>query len=134
MMVRRAVPSADELAFLRHPPRALARIATTDAAGVPHVVPGGWEWDDAAGELVLGGHDVPRTRRARHVRRSSVAAVVMDGVDERAGFRPWALLVRGAARVDEAAGVIRLVPRELLSWGLESVTAPERLANSQHPE
>lgn len=110
----------EELGLLRRPPpRSLARIATVDAAGEPHVVPGGWTYDDATGELVLGGHDVRGTRRARHVRRSGRAAVTIDGVADGPGWRPWALLVRGDARVDEAAGTIRLTPTWTRSWGLE---------------
>ena len=75
IQVRRAITAggrdgrADaELAFLSDPRLALGRIATVDPKGMPHVVPTGWSWDVAAGELVLGGHDVPATRRARHVR------------------------------------------------------------------
>jgi pyridoxamine 5'-phosphate oxidase family protein len=117
-MARRTTPTNQERAFLQNPPRTLARIATIDANGMPHVVPGGWSWDDETGEIVLGGHDVPSTRRARHIRQSGVAAVTIDGVDHSEGFHPWALLIRGSARVDEAAGVIRLTPHEITSWGL----------------
>lgn len=119
-MTAGAGPGAHALAFLRHPPDlALARIATVDADGLPHVVPGGWSWDDDAGELVLGGRDVPRTRRADHVRRTGVAAVTIDGVDTSAGWAPWALLVRGRARVEEGEGAIRLRPDHVTSWGLD---------------
>ena len=112
----------EELAFLRGGgPRALARIATVDERGRPHVVPGGWAWDDDAGELVLGGRDVPTTRRARHVRANGHVAVTIDGVDTAGGWAPWALLLRCRARVDEARGEIRLRPDRVTSWGLGSV-------------
>lgn len=119
-----------EVGFLVNPPeRALARIATVDAEGVPHVVPGGWAYDAAAGELVLGGHDVLRTRRARHVRRSEVAAVVIDGLAPGPGWHPWGVLVRGRARVDEDAGALRVALDDISSWGLEGMarTRPARL-------
>lgn len=111
--------SEAELRFLRSDVRALARIATVDSAGVPHVVPGGWGWVDDPGELLLTGRDVPRTARAAHVRRTGVAAVSIDGVREGPGWAPWALLVRGPALVDDEAGVIRLRPTWTRSWGLD---------------
>lgn len=120
--MKRAHLTEAEAGFLADPPpRALARIATVDSEGVPHVVPGGWAYDAVAGELVLGGHDVLRSRRARHVRRSGVAAVVIDGLVPGPGWRPWGLLVRGRARVDEAAGALRLAIDDIRSWGLEGL-------------
>jgi pyridoxamine 5'-phosphate oxidase family protein len=116
----------DALAFLAEPPRpVLARVATVDRAGMPHVVPTGWSWDAAVGELVLGGHDVLGTRRARHVRATGVAAVVIDGVDTSEGWAPWAVVVRGQARVDDESAEIRVTPTEITSWGLRpSGTTP----------
>jgi len=114
-----------ERSFLTEPPvRALARIATVDSRGRPHVVPGGWGWDPDAGErgeLVLGGRNVPATARAAHVRATGWAAVTIDGIRDTDGWQPWALLVRGPARVDEEAGEIRLCPDRVRSWGLEGM-------------
>lgn len=106
--------------FLTSGAQSLARIATVDEAGMPHVVPGGWSWDATAGELVLGGRDVPSTARARHVRRHGVVAVSIDGVREAEGWAPWALLLRGPAIVQD--GAIRLRPDWTRSWGLEEPT------------
>lgn len=115
-----------ELAFLAAPPqRALARIATVDDDGMPHVVPGGWSYDRSRNELVLGGHDVVRTRRARHVESSRVAAVVIDGVLPEPGWRPWAFVARGRARLDREAGAIRISLDDVRSWGLEFVVASD---------
>ena len=117
-----AAPTPEQLAFLTDPPPlALGRIATVDPKGMPHVVPTGWSWDVAAGELVLGGHDVPATRRARHVRATRVAAVTIDGVDTTRGWAPWAVIIRGHARVDEHAATIRVTPTEITSWGLDGL-------------
>ncbi|HKX65758.1 MAG TPA: pyridoxamine 5'-phosphate oxidase family protein [Intrasporangium sp.] len=117
-----AAPTPEQLAFLTDPPPlALGRIATVDPKGMPHVVPTGWSWDVAAGELVLGGHDVPATRRARHVRATRVAAVTIDGVDTTRGWAPWAVIIRGHARVDEHAATIRVTPTEIMSWGLDGL-------------
>ncbi|MDQ3382642.1 MAG: pyridoxamine 5'-phosphate oxidase family protein [Actinomycetota bacterium] len=112
-----------ERAFLADPPRTLARIATVDPDGMPHVVPGGWSYDGQSGDLVLGGRDVLSTRRAGNVRRSGVAAVVIDGVETGSGWAPWALVVRGPARLDEPVGAIRVSIAEVTSWGLEELAA-----------
>jgi len=117
-------PTPEQLAFLTDPPaHVLARVATVDRKGLPHVVPTGWSWDVAAGELVLGGHDVLHTRRARHVQATGVAAVVIDGVDTSQGWAPWAVVVRGDARVEEDAAAVVVTPTEILSWGLKGLGA-----------
>ena len=120
-MTGRSTLNAAERSFVAHPPRSLARIATVDQAGMPHVVPGGWSYDEANHELVLGGRDVPATRRAEHVRRSAVAAVVIDGLAHGPGWAPWAFVVRGRARVDEEDGTIKVACDRVTSWGLEGV-------------
>lgn len=114
-----------ERRFLDDPPRSLARIATVDSRGMPHVVPAGWSFDPAAGELVLGGRDVARTKRAGHIRASGRAAVVIDGLTPGAGWSPWALIVRGRARVDETSGTIRLACDEITSWGLDTLNGQQ---------
>ena len=123
-MSRRSL-TRSELSFLSHPPqRALARIATVDSAGLPHVVAGGWSYDSESGDLILGGREVPQTRRAQFVRDTGVAAVVIDGLADGPGWRPWGIQVRGRASVDEAAGAIRLTVDDVTSWGLEAVGQP----------
>lgn len=119
----RSTLSETERRWLADPPRALARVATVDANGLPHVVPGGWSFDPASSEMVLGGRDVPGTARARHVRASGTAAVVVDGLVPGPAFSPWAFVVRGRARVDEAAGEIRIATESVISWGLENELA-----------
>lgn len=108
-----------ERAFLARGERSLARIATVDEHGLPHVVPGGWQWDADAEELVLTGRKVARTARAAHVRRTGVAAVSIDGIAEGPGWSPWAFLARGPAHVDETEDTIRLRPTWVRSWGLD---------------
>lgn len=110
-----------ERRFLLDPPASLARIATVDADGMPHVVPGGWSFDATTQEMILGGRDVPRTVRAEHVRASGRAAVVIDGLAPGPGWSPWAFIVRGRARVDQQNGTIRVALDDLTSWGLPSI-------------
>lgn len=113
----RTQPNDAELAFLQHP-RGLARVATVDRDGMPHVVPTGWSYDTDTGDLLLTGRDVGATRRVRHLARHPRAAVVIDGVDDSHGWAPWALVVRGEAHYDPAVAAIRLTPWAITSWGL----------------
>lgn len=119
MRVARSQLTAAERRWLLDPPRSLARIATVSADGMPHVVPGGWSFDPTTDEMVLGGRDVPRTVRAAHVRATGRAAVVVDGLAPGPGWSPWAFIVRGRARVDEAGGALRVACDEVTSWGLD---------------
>lgn len=112
-----AKPAEPELEFLRHP-RGLARVATVDEDGMPHVVPTGWSYDEESGDLLLTGRDVGSTRRVRHLIANPRAAVVIDAVDDREGWRPWALIARGDAYYDTAVRAIRLSPHSIISWGL----------------
>lgn len=113
----RREPDPSELAFLRQP-RGLARVATVDADGMPHVVPTGWRYDEESGDLLLTGRAVGSTRRVRHLATNALAAVVIDGVDEQEGWHPWAFIARGDARYDADERAIRLSPRAIISWGL----------------
>lgn len=106
-----------ELAFLREP-RGLARVAAVDPAGMPHVVPTGWQYDEDSGDVLLTGRDVGSTRRVRHLTTSPRAAVVIDGVDQSTGWHPWALMVRGPATYDSGRDAIRVTPTAISSWGL----------------
>ena len=125
-----------ERRFLASPPQmALARIATVDKDGMPHVVPCGWSFDPDRRELVLGGRGVPRTRRAQHVRDTGVAAVVIDGVLTHAGWSPWALTIRGHASVRDTEGCdpIVLRPNPFLGLKLLQAATPPRSPGRDAP-
>lgn len=111
--------TTSEQGFLTRGDRSLARIATVDEHGNPHVVPGGWRWDPETEELVLTGHNIANTARAAHVRRTGVASVSIDGVAQGPVWSPWALLARGAAHVDATENTIRMRITWVRSWGLE---------------
>lgn len=105
--------SDDERAFLAEGPK-LARMATVDGDGTPHVVPTGWRYNADRDTLDLGGRALERTKRYRNVVRTGRAALVID--DVLPPWQPRALLVQGAAEALD--GVIRLHPDHVVSWGL----------------
>lgn len=127
-MPRRPLSDA-ERSFLSRP-SGLARMATVDDSGLPHVVPTSWRYDPHNGDLLLTGRSLAGTARARNVAAHPWAAVVIDGVADGPGWRPWGVTLRGAVRLDAAAGAFRLTPSHVTSWGLENaagVDRPERV-------
>lgn len=94
----------------------LARIATVDAAGDPHVVPTGWSHNAETDTIDIGGMSLERTQKYRNVARSGRAAVVVD--DVLPPWRPRAVLVKGAAEALD--GLIRVHPEQIVSWGIDS--------------
>lgn len=105
----------NELAFLHDGPK-LARLATVDAAGDPHVVPTGWSYSPDHDSIDIGGMALESTQKYRNVARSGRAAVVID--DVLPPWQPRAVLVRGRAEALDSR--IRVHAEKIVSWGIES--------------
>ena len=106
-----------ELAYLRGE-RRLARLATVDAAGNPHVTPVGWSLDPDATVIEVGGHSLTSTKKYRDVARTGQAAIVIDDVVP--PWQPRGVEVRGPAEaLDGETPRIRIHPRRIVAWGLE---------------
>jgi pyridoxamine 5'-phosphate oxidase family protein len=120
------VPTPGELEYLTSE-RRLARLATIDADGLPHVVPVGWRYDAASGTFTVSGRDFARTKKFQNVQRRPVAALLVD--DVLPPWRPRAVLVQGRAQALASAeagpgaseAAIRIHPVRILSWGLPAV-------------
>lgn len=110
----------DELAYLRGEPR-LARLATIDANGTPHVVPVGWSLNAELDTIEVGGRDFARTKKFRDVQRNGRAALVIDDLASTDPWRPRGIEVRGRAEAVEAPRpLIRIHPRRIVSWGIDT--------------
>jgi pyridoxamine 5'-phosphate oxidase family protein len=119
--------TSKELDYLRG--QRLGRLATVDASGAPQNNPVGFTLDEASGRVLIGGLALGETRKFRNVQANPRVALV---VDDLASVDPW--LVRGVelrgsaeALVDAdppMAGmsheVIRITPRWIASWGIET--------------
>ena len=120
-MTEPARPTPDELAYLLST-RLLARLATVDAQGQPHVVPVGWSYDEQSGAFDIGGRALETTRKWRNVQAQPRAALVID--DVLPPWRPRAVHVQGPAEtlvadpVARTPAVIRLLPSRITSWGV----------------
>jgi pyridoxamine 5'-phosphate oxidase family protein len=106
--------------------RKLARLATVDADGMPHVVPVGWNYNAQTDTIDIGGRDFARTRKFRNVRTNPNVGLVID--DVLPPWRPRAVQVRGKAEALESAtwpdgspreAIIRVTPTTVASWGLD---------------
>lgn len=75
-----------------------ARLAYVGVDGEPRVIPIGFVW---TGEQVVVA-TVPKSAKVRAVRQNPRVAVTVDTQDQ---WPPWALLIRGAARVEVVDGV-----------------------------
>jgi pyridoxamine 5'-phosphate oxidase family protein len=115
-----------ELAYLTGEPR-LARLATVGLDGMPHIAPVGWSYNAELGTIDIGGHDFARTKKFRDVARAGRAAIVVD--DVLPPWQPRGVEVRGIAEaIDGPPALIRLRPRRIVSWGLESAEPGARQA------
>jgi pyridoxamine 5'-phosphate oxidase family protein len=118
--------TAVELVYLTGEPR-LARLATVGPDGMPHIAPVGWSYNAELGTIDIGGHDFARTKKFRDVARTGRAAIVVD--DVLPPWRPRGVEVRGVAEaIGGPPALIRLHPRRIVSWGLESTELGARHA------
>lgn len=113
--------SDNELTFLQDGPK-LARIATVDPSGDPHVVPTGWSYNPEHGSIDIGGIELARTQKYRNAARTGRAAVVIDDVQP--PWQPRAVFVRGSAETHDE--LIRIRCERIISWGIESDQIGER--------
>jgi pyridoxamine 5'-phosphate oxidase family protein len=122
-----SVFSDQELDYLAD--RRLGRLATVDPDGLPHVVPLGWSYNPTLDTIDVGGRDFARTRKFRNVQGNPLVALVID--DVLPPWRPRGVMVRGqATALHQATGadgqflgpIIRIHPRQVLSWGLDATS------------
>ncbi len=118
-----SVFSENELDYLAS--KRLGRLATIGTDGFPHVVPLGWSYNPALDTIDVGGRDLARTKKFRNVQANPKVALVID--DVLPPWRPRCVMVCGEAEaLEEAAStdsrpleaVIRIHPRQVISWGL----------------
>lgn len=106
----------------------LGRLATVNAAGLPHVVPVAFRLNREAGSIDIGGHNLGRSKKFRDVEEAGRAAFVVDDV-----LPPWrarGVEVRGRAEVFGEGGgeigpgfadeFIRVHPERIVGWGIDS--------------
>ena len=121
--------SEKELEYLRA--QRLARLATADAHGAPHVMPVGFRLSEDALAIDVGGHGLAASKKYRDLQANPRVAIVIDDL---ASIQPWTprgIEVRGTAVLHESGGTerfgrgwdaawIRILPERVISWGIEA--------------
>ncbi|MGH8915076.1 MAG: PPOX class F420-dependent oxidoreductase [Acidimicrobiia bacterium] len=111
-----------QLAYLQGE-RRLARLATADQNGKPHVTPVGmWRYNEELGTVDIGGHNLAATKKFRNVQANPQAALVIDDLATTDPWHPRAVIVEGPATAIPRNGddaLLRIAPDKIISWGLE---------------
>jgi pyridoxamine 5'-phosphate oxidase family protein len=66
----------NEVEYLRG--QRLARVATADRGGSPHVVPVGFRLSDDASAIEIGGHNLAKSKKWRDLQANPKIAIVID--------------------------------------------------------
>jgi pyridoxamine 5'-phosphate oxidase family protein len=123
-----------ELEYLRG--QRLARLATVSTKGAPHVVPVGFRVSHDGESIEVGGHGIGRSKKYRDLSANPKVAVVIDDLASVNPWTPRGIEVRGTAELHESGGTerfgrgwdeawIRIVPRRVVSWGIEAPSFTE---------
>jgi pyridoxamine 5'-phosphate oxidase family protein len=118
-----------ELDYLRG--QRLGRLSTIGPDGSPQTKPVGFVVDESAGTIDVAGRANPSTQKWRNIARDGRVSFLVDDLAPGGGWNPRVLEVRGTAELlpDEqpggafrgaAPGVIRIRPRRIVVFGIES--------------
>jgi len=109
----------------------LARLATANAKGAPHVVPVGFRVAEDGDAIEVGGHGFAGSKKHRDIEANSKVAIVIDDLASTNPWTPRGIEVRGTAEIHEAGGAekfgpgwdetwVRIHPERVNSWGIEA--------------
>ncbi|MFD0403630.1 PPOX class F420-dependent oxidoreductase [Kitasatospora sp. NPDC059811] len=120
--------TANEAAYLAS--QSLARLATVDGRGQPHVVPLGFHYNAGLGTIDVTGRGMARSLKYRHVQENPKVSLVVDDVLDPADWVVRGLEIRGTAQALPTGGkevlphvddeLIRITPERIVSWGIDS--------------
>lgn len=117
-----------ELDYLRG--QRLARLATADTGGSPHVVPVGFRVSEDGDSIEVGGHGFAASKKYRDMRANPRVAIVIDDLASVSPWTPRGIEVRGTAELHDTGGErfgpgwdaawVRIAPERVVSWGIEA--------------
>lgn len=118
-----------ELEYLKG--QRLARLATSDVKGAPHVVPVGFRVSEEGDAIVVGGHGFAASKKYRDLKANARVAIVIDDLVSVNPWTPRGIEVRGIAELHDSGGAARfgrgwdeawalIVPERVNSWGIEA--------------
>ena len=119
-----------ELEYLRG--QRLARLATADSSGAPHVVPVGFRISEDGNAIDVGGHGFGKSKKHRDIRANQRVAIVIDDLASVNPWTPRGIEIRGQAELHDKGGTekfgragwdeawVRITPQRIVSWGIEA--------------
>ena len=121
--------TAKELEYLRS--QRLARLATADQRGAPHVVPLALHLSADGRAIEVSGRSFASTKKYRNIKANPQVAIL---VDDLASVDPWVprgIEIRGSAQLHEPGdgtegpngpdqAWARIMPDRVVSWGIEA--------------
>ncbi|MFF2046175.1 PPOX class F420-dependent oxidoreductase [Kitasatospora sp. NPDC058170] len=120
--------TANEAAYLAS--QSLARLATVDGRGQPHVVPLGFHYNAELGTVDVTGRGMARSLKYRTVQNHPKVSLVVDDVVDPENWVVRGLEIRGTAEALPVGGkeilphvddeLIRITPERIVSWGIDS--------------
>jgi pyridoxamine 5'-phosphate oxidase family protein len=122
-----AVLTDKEVAYLRD--QRLARLATVDPSGGPHVVPVGFRLAEDGTSIEVGGHGFAKSKKYRDMRANPRVAIVIDDLASTKPWTPRGIEIRGKAELQDTGGTekfgpgwdaawVRIVPERVITWGI----------------
>jgi pyridoxamine 5'-phosphate oxidase family protein len=118
-----------ELEYMGSQP--LARLATTNVKGAPHVVPVGFRVSEDGDAIDVGGHGFAGSKKHRDIEANPKVAIVIDDLASTNPWTPRGIEVRGIAEIHDSGGAerfgrgwdetwVRILPERVNSWGIEA--------------
>jgi pyridoxamine 5'-phosphate oxidase family protein len=132
-----AIFTGKELEYLRS--QRLARLATADLQGAPHVVPLGFRVAEDGAAIDVGGRSFAGSMKYRNIKSNPRVAIVIDDLASVDPWTPRGIEIRGIAQLHEGDGRgvgpgaadqpwARIIPERVVSWGIDAT--PGRQARS----
>ena len=114
-----------QLEYLRS--QRLARLATADAGGQPHVMPLGFRVSADAAAIEVGGRAFGKTKKYRDMQVNPRVAIVVDDLVSVDPWTPRGIEIRGIADLqppgDWPTGPeqpwARITPDRIVAWGID---------------
>ena len=121
--------TAKELDYLRS--QRLARLATADLHGAPHVMPLGLHLSADGQAIDVSGRGFATTKKYRNIKANPRVAVLVDDLASVDPWTPRGIEIRGLAQLHEAGdgtegpngpdqAWARIIPERVVSWGIEA--------------
>jgi pyridoxamine 5'-phosphate oxidase family protein len=127
-----SVFTPEEIAYLQS--QRLARIATVDPNGQPHVVPVSFRYNPDEDAIDVGGHGFTSRKKYRDVQANPRVAIVIDDLASVSPWRPRFIEIRGVAEIRSTGGeaigpgfdldIFRIRPRRIVSGGIVGENSP----------